>query len=100
MLAEMVEAMGERAAHPLAVFFRRWGVDPWTEGYITSWRPGDVMAVGPLHGTHEPALLRLRLGPVGLRLHGGRRADRARRGARAARRRLSRGCRSPSTLIE
>ena len=24
------------------------------EGYITSWRPGDVMAVGPLHGTHEP----------------------------------------------
>ena len=35
-------------------FFRRWGVDPWTEGYITSWRPGDVMAVGPLHGTHEP----------------------------------------------
>jgi monoamine oxidase len=54
MLAEMVEAMGERAADPLAVFFRRWGVDPWTEGYITSWRPGDVMAVGPLHGTHEP----------------------------------------------
>ena len=54
MLAEMVEAMGERAADPLAVFFRRWGIDPWTEGYITSWRPGDVMAVGPLHGTHEP----------------------------------------------
>ena len=54
MLAEMVEAMGERAAMPQAVFFRRWGVDPWTEGYITSWRPGDVMAVGPLHGTHEP----------------------------------------------
>ncbi len=54
MLAEMVEAMGERAATPQAVFFRRWGVDPWTEGYITSWRPGDVMAVGPLHGTHDP----------------------------------------------
>jgi monoamine oxidase len=54
MIAEMVEAMGERAANPQAVFFRRWGVDPWTEGYITSWRPGDVMAVGPLHGTHEP----------------------------------------------
>jgi monoamine oxidase len=54
MLAEMVEAMGERAGSPLAVFFRRWGIDPWTEGYITSWRPGDVMAVGPLHGTHEP----------------------------------------------
>ena len=54
MLAEMVEAMGERAADPQAVFFRRWGVDPWTEGYITSGRPGDEMAVGPLHGTHEP----------------------------------------------
>ena len=23
-------------------------------GYITGWRPGDVMSVGPLHGTHEP----------------------------------------------
>jgi monoamine oxidase len=54
VLAEMVEALGERAADPLAVFFRRWAVDPWTEGYITSWRPGDVMAVGPLHGKHEP----------------------------------------------
>ena len=29
-------------------------VDPWTRGYIASWRPGDVMAVGPLHGSHEP----------------------------------------------
>jgi monoamine oxidase len=54
LLDEMVEAMGERAANPVAVFFRRWGVDPWTEGYITGWRPGDVMAVGPLHGKHEP----------------------------------------------
>ena len=54
VIAEMVLAMGERAAHPLATFVRRWAVDPWTEGYITSWRPGDVMAVGPLHGTHEP----------------------------------------------
>jgi monoamine oxidase len=54
LIAEMVEALGERAADPLAVFFRRWGVDPWTQGYITSWRPGDVMAVGPLHGKHEP----------------------------------------------
>jgi monoamine oxidase len=54
MIAEMVEALGERAANPQAIFFRRWGVDPWTEGYITGWRPGDVMRVGPLHGTHEP----------------------------------------------
>jgi monoamine oxidase len=34
--AEMVEektaAFGDRARSPLAVFFRRWGVDPWTRG--------------------------------------------------------------------
>jgi monoamine oxidase len=54
LTAEMVEALGERAASPLAVFFRRWAVDPWTQGYITGWRPGDVTAVGPLHGKHEP----------------------------------------------
>jgi monoamine oxidase len=51
---EMVEAFGERARDTQAVFMRRWGVDPWTRGYITGWRPGDVMSVGPLHGTHEP----------------------------------------------
>ena len=33
---------------------RLWGLDPFTQGYVTAWRPGDVMAVGPLHGTHEP----------------------------------------------
>jgi monoamine oxidase len=54
LIEEMAAAFGERARDPLAVFLRRWGVDPWTRGYITSWRPGDVMAVGPLHGTHEP----------------------------------------------
>jgi monoamine oxidase len=54
MVAEMAQAFGDGARSPLGVFFRRWAVDPWTEGYITSWRPGDVMAVGPLHGTHEP----------------------------------------------
>ena len=54
LIAEMVLAMGERAADAQGVFIRRWGVDPWTEGYITGWRPGDVMAVGPLHGKHEP----------------------------------------------
>lgn len=51
---EMVVLFGEQAAHPQAFFVRRWGLDPWTQGYITGWRPGDVMAVGPLHGTHEP----------------------------------------------
>jgi monoamine oxidase len=51
---EMVGAFGDDAGVPNAFFLRRWGVDPFTLGYITSWRPGDVMAVGPLHGTHEP----------------------------------------------
>jgi monoamine oxidase len=54
LVAEMVGVFGDGAADPRAVFVRRWGVDPWTQGYITAWRPGDVMAVGPLHGTHEP----------------------------------------------
>ncbi len=51
---EMVAAFGEPARDTQAVFMRRWGIDPWTRGYITGWRPGDVMSVGPLHGTHEP----------------------------------------------
>jgi monoamine oxidase len=51
---EMVEAFGEEARDTHAVFFRRWGIDPFTLGYITGWRPGDVTSVGPLHGTHEP----------------------------------------------
>jgi monoamine oxidase len=54
LLEEMVGAFGDEARALQALFLRRWGVDPWTRGYITSWRPGDVMAVGPLHGTHEP----------------------------------------------
>ena len=54
LTAEMVSTFGDQAADPIAVHVRRWGVDPWTQGYITSWRPGDVMGVGRLHGTHEP----------------------------------------------
>jgi monoamine oxidase len=54
LTAEMVEAFGEQARETQAVFFRRWGVDPFTLGYITGWRPGDVISVGPLHGKHEP----------------------------------------------
>jgi monoamine oxidase len=45
---------GERARAPLAMLERSWGADPFTRGYITSWAPGDVTRVGPLHGTHEP----------------------------------------------
>lgn len=52
---EQVAAMyGPAALDPIATWTRLWGTDPWTQGYVTSWRPGDVEAVGPLHGTHEP----------------------------------------------
>jgi monoamine oxidase len=54
LVQEMVDSFGEQARDPQALFLRRWGVDPYTLGYITAWRPGDVMAVGPLHATHEP----------------------------------------------
>jgi monoamine oxidase len=52
---EQVAAMfGPAATTPLQTWTRLWGTDPWTQGYVTSWRPGDVVGVGPLHGTHEP----------------------------------------------
>jgi len=56
--AEVLDALAriydERARDPVAYLQRDWGVDPWTLGYVAQWAPGDVMAVGPLHGTHEP----------------------------------------------
>jgi monoamine oxidase len=51
---ELRALYGEEAARPDAVVVRRWGTDPWTLGYVTHWRPGDVMAVGSQHGTHAP----------------------------------------------
>ena len=51
-LARLYGPAAEAEAQDLLV--RRWGVDPWTQGYVTAWHPGDVTAVGPLHGTHEP----------------------------------------------
>jgi monoamine oxidase len=52
---EQIAAMyGPAATHPVETWTRMWGTDPWTQGYVTNWRPGDVEAVGPLHGTHEP----------------------------------------------
>lgn len=54
LLDELALAFGPRARDPLQLTVRRWATDPFTLGYITSWRPGDVMGVGPLHGTHEP----------------------------------------------
>ncbi|HEV2875219.1 MAG TPA: NAD(P)/FAD-dependent oxidoreductase [Thermoleophilaceae bacterium] len=53
-LRELAALMGEEAMDPLLWGERLWGIDPFTQGYVTGWRPGDVMAVGPLHGTHEP----------------------------------------------
>ena len=53
-LAQIAELYGPEATTPLQTWTRLWGTDPWTQGYVTSWRPGDVEAVGPLHGTHEP----------------------------------------------
>lgn len=54
MLAEIAEVFGPDSLEPTSVFLRNWATDRWTQGYITGWRPGDVTAVGPLHGTHEP----------------------------------------------
>lgn len=54
VLATLGRLYGEAAAAPDALLERAWGVDPLTQGYVAQWAPGDVMAVGPLHGTHEP----------------------------------------------
>ncbi|MFJ8074227.1 flavin monoamine oxidase family protein [Streptomyces sp. NPDC096176] len=54
LLAEIARLYGDDAHRPLRCWVRMWGTDPWTQGYVTQWTPGDVMAVGPLHGTHEP----------------------------------------------
>jgi monoamine oxidase len=51
---ELERMYGPTARATEAVHFRLWGVDPFTRGYVTHWWPGDVMRVGPLHGTHEP----------------------------------------------
>ena len=53
-LAQIAAMYGPAATGPIATWTRLWGTDPWTQGYVTNWRPGDVEAVGPLHGTHEP----------------------------------------------
>jgi monoamine oxidase len=45
---------GPGARQTAVVHYRTWGVDPFTRGYVTHWWPGDVMGVGPRHGTHDP----------------------------------------------
>jgi monoamine oxidase len=54
VLGELRRMYGDAALSPRSVFFRNWGIDPFARGYVTHWWPGDVMRVGPLHGTHEP----------------------------------------------
>ena len=54
LTAELVKMFGQGAANHSQFYVRDWARDPWTQGYVTGWRPGDVMRVGPLHGTHEP----------------------------------------------
>ena len=51
---ELERMYGPAAREPTAIHVRLWGTDPFTRGYVTHWWPGDVMRVGPLHGTHEP----------------------------------------------
>ena len=48
------DCTASRRGEPDALLERTWGVDPFTQGYIAQWAPGDLTAVGPLHGTHEP----------------------------------------------
>jgi len=51
---ELERMYGPPAGDPAHTFVRLWATDPFTLGYTTHWWPGDVLAVGPLHGTHEP----------------------------------------------
>ena len=54
VLATLGRLYGDAASAPQVLIERAWGVDPLTQGYVAQWAPGDLTAVGPLHGTHEP----------------------------------------------
>jgi monoamine oxidase len=54
VLACLARLYGEAAREPDALLERAWGVDPLSQGYVAQWAPGDLTAVGTLHGTHEP----------------------------------------------
>ena len=54
VLGGLASLYGEAALAPVAMLERAWGVDPFTQGYIAVWAPGDLFRVGPLQGTHEP----------------------------------------------
>ena len=54
LLADLARLFGPAAAQPSGFAVTNWAVEPFTKGYLTQWAPGDLTAVGPLHGTHEP----------------------------------------------
>lgn len=51
---ELRRMYDDKTAQPLETHIRLWATDPFTRGYVTHWWPGDVLRVGPLHGTHAP----------------------------------------------
>jgi len=51
---ELERMYGPTARQTASVHVRLWATDPFARGYVTHWWPGDVLRVGPLHGTHEP----------------------------------------------
>ncbi len=51
---ELRRMYGDDAAQPVETYLRLWATDPYTRGYVTHWWPGDVLRVGPRHGTHAP----------------------------------------------
>jgi monoamine oxidase len=51
---ELERMYGPAARHTTEIHYRLWATDPFTRGYVTHWWPGDVLRVGPLHGTHAP----------------------------------------------
>jgi monoamine oxidase len=54
VLEALSRMLGDAAARPSAIRWRFWGSDPHTLGYVPHWAPGELTAIGPLHGTHEP----------------------------------------------
>jgi monoamine oxidase len=54
LLADLAHLYGPAAAAPTGLSITDWATEPFTKGYLTHWAPGDLTAVGPLHGTHEP----------------------------------------------
>jgi monoamine oxidase len=51
---ELERMYGPAGGAPRELFHRLWAIDPFTQGYVTHWWPGDVLRVGSRHGTHAP----------------------------------------------